>query len=131
MIYLRNLRLFKLLFYFFWLLGRKRIICRQRTSISQSIKKRALPHIRQTDNSYFQTHNQPVISVIISKYYNTLGYTISDMSKPIIFLVHGYNGTPKIFSYFKETFEKNGHQVVMPLFPTQTYITIDGYFNIF
>ena len=53
------------------------------------------------------------------------------MGKPIIFLVHGYNGTPKIFNYFKETFEKNGHKVVMPLFPTQTNITIDGYFNIF
>lgn len=53
------------------------------------------------------------------------------MSKPTIFLVHGYNGTPKIFNYFKETFEQNGHEVIMPQFPTQTDITIDSYFAVF
>lgn len=53
------------------------------------------------------------------------------MSKPIIFLVHGYNGVPKIFNYFKDTLEKEGYKVVMPSFPTQTDITIDGYFEVF
>ncbi len=53
------------------------------------------------------------------------------MSKPTIFLVHGYNGAPKIFNYFKETFEKDGYKVVMPSFPTQTEITKDGYFSVF
>lgn len=52
------------------------------------------------------------------------------MDKPTIFLVHGYNGIPKIFNYFKETFEQNGHKVVMPQFPTQTDITIKGYFDV-
>jgi pimeloyl-ACP methyl ester carboxylesterase len=56
---------------------------------------------------------------------------ILNMSKPTIFLVHGYNGTPKIFSYFKDTFEQNGYEVVMPQFPTQTDITIDSYFAVF
>ena len=53
------------------------------------------------------------------------------MDRPTIFLVHGYNGIPKIYNYFKETFEKNGYKVVMPSFPTQTDITIDGYFDVF
>ncbi len=53
------------------------------------------------------------------------------MSKPTIFLVHGYNGIPIIFNYFKETFEKNDYRVVMPSFPIQTDITIDRYFDVF
>ena len=53
------------------------------------------------------------------------------MDRPIIFLVHGYNGIPKIFNYFKKTFEKDEYQVIMPSFPTQTDITIDGYFSVF
>ena len=53
------------------------------------------------------------------------------MSKPTIFLVHGYNGIPKIYNYFKEAFEKNDYRVVMPSFPTQTDITIDSYFAVF
>ena len=53
------------------------------------------------------------------------------MDRPIIFLIHGYNGIPKIFNYFKKTFEKDGYQVIMPSFPTQTDITIDGYFSVF
>ena len=53
------------------------------------------------------------------------------MSKSTIFLVHGYNGIPKIFNYFKDTFEKEGYKVVMPSFSTQTDITIDGYFEVF
>ena len=53
------------------------------------------------------------------------------MNKPKIFLVHGYNGIPKIFYYFKNIFEQSGLEVVMPLFPTQTDITKDGYFSVF
>lgn len=53
------------------------------------------------------------------------------MNKPTIFLVHGYNGTPKIFSYFKDMLEKEGYKVVMPSFPTQANITIEKYFEIF
>ena len=56
---------------------------------------------------------------------------MEDKNKPIVFLVHGYNGSPKIFGYFKETFEKSGHRVVMPSFPVQTDITIDRYFEVF
>lgn len=56
---------------------------------------------------------------------------MEDKNKPIIFLVHGYNGSPKIFEYFKETFEKSGYRVVMPSFPIRTDITIDKYFEIF
>lgn len=53
------------------------------------------------------------------------------MNKSTIFLVHGYNGISKIFDYFKSEFEKKGHKVVMPLFPTQANITVDGYFDVF
>jgi predicted alpha/beta hydrolase family esterase len=53
------------------------------------------------------------------------------MEKPTVFLVHGYNGIPKIFSYFKNTLEKNGHKVILPSFPTQTAITKNSYFAVF
>ena len=48
-----------------------------------------------------------------------------------VLLVHGYNGVPKIFNYFKETLEKQGYNVIIPVFPTKTDITIDGYFKVF
>lgn len=51
--------------------------------------------------------------------------------KKTIFLVHGYNGIPKVFDYFKNKFEQSGHEVVMPAFPTQTDITKDRYFAVF
>ena len=53
------------------------------------------------------------------------------MGGATIFLVHGYNGIPKIFNYFKEKFEKDGYKVIMPSFPTQIDITKDGYFSVF
>jgi len=56
---------------------------------------------------------------------------IIDMGKPTILLVHGYNGIPKIFNYFKNMLEKDGHEVVMPSFPTQTDITQERYFAVF
>lgn len=51
--------------------------------------------------------------------------TINYMKKPIIFLVHGYNGIPKIFNYFKNALEEDGYEVVIPSFPTQTDISRD------
>ena len=53
------------------------------------------------------------------------------MTKPVIFLVHGYNGIPKIFNYFKDEFEKTDYEVVLPQFPTQTEITQERYFSVF
>ena len=53
------------------------------------------------------------------------------MTKPVIFLVHGYNGIPKIFNYFKDEFEKADYEVVLPQFPTQTEITQKRYFSVF
>lgn len=53
------------------------------------------------------------------------------MEKPTIFLVHGYNGIPKIFNYFSDTLENEGYEVVVPSFPTQTDITQGRYFAVF
>ncbi|MDO4747244.1 MAG: alpha/beta hydrolase [Candidatus Saccharibacteria bacterium] len=53
------------------------------------------------------------------------------MSKPTVFLVHGFNGIPKIFNYFKRVFEEEGYKVVMPSFPIRTNITIESYFEVF
>ncbi len=40
-------------------------------------------------------------------------------------LIHGYNGTPKIFQYFQNKLEKMNYQVVMPSLPTQQSISFD------
>lgn len=48
-----------------------------------------------------------------------------------ILLVHGYNGIPPIFTYFKEELEKRGYNVLLPEFPRKTDITIEGFFEIF
>lgn len=48
-----------------------------------------------------------------------------------VFLIHGFNGIPKIFEYFKEELEKQGYNVIMPEFPVREEITVDGYFEIF
>lgn len=48
-----------------------------------------------------------------------------------ILLIHGYNGTPQIFSYFKEELEERGYNVIIPEFPTKTDITIKGFFEVF
>lgn len=48
-----------------------------------------------------------------------------------IMLIHGYNGIPLIFSYFKEELEKRGYNVIIPEFPTKTDITIKGFFEVF
>lgn len=48
-----------------------------------------------------------------------------------VLLVHGFNGIPKIFEYFKEELEKNDYNVIMPEFPVREEITVEGYFNVF
>lgn len=48
-----------------------------------------------------------------------------------IILVHGYNGIPPIFSYFKVELEKREYNVIIPEFPIRTDITIDGYIKVF
>ena len=48
-----------------------------------------------------------------------------------IILVHGYNGIPPIFSYFKVELEKRKYNVIIPEFPIRTDITIDGYIKVF
>lgn len=48
-----------------------------------------------------------------------------------VLLIHGFNGIPKIFEYFKEELEKQGHNIIMPNFPVREEITIDRYFKVF
>lgn len=36
-----------------------------------------------------------------------------------VLLLHGYNGIPQMFHYFKEELEKMGYKVIMPSLPTQ------------
>ena len=48
-----------------------------------------------------------------------------------VLLIHGFNGKPKIFEYFKENLEKLHYNVIMPEFPVREEITIEGYFDIF
>ena len=48
-----------------------------------------------------------------------------------ILLIHGFNGIPKVFEYFKNTLEEKGYNVIMPNFPVREEITIEGYFSIF
>ena len=47
-----------------------------------------------------------------------------------ILLIHGFNGIPKIFQYFKEELEKLDYNVIMPEFPVREEITVKGYFEI-
>lgn len=48
-----------------------------------------------------------------------------------VLLIHGFNGIPKIFEYFKNILEEKGYNVIMPDFPVREEITIKGYFSIF
>ena len=47
-----------------------------------------------------------------------------------IILIHGYNGIPKIFEYFKNILEKDNYNVIIPSFPTKTNINIKWYFDV-
>ena len=53
------------------------------------------------------------------------------MSKSTVVLVHGYNGVPKIFEYFRDVLEQRGYEVIIPSFPTREDITKDKYFSVF
>jgi predicted alpha/beta hydrolase family esterase len=48
-----------------------------------------------------------------------------------IILIHGFNGIPKIFEYFKIELEKRDYNVIMPDFPVREEITVEGYYRIF
>ncbi len=48
-----------------------------------------------------------------------------------VLLVHGFNGIPKIFDYFKEELERLGYNVIMPEFPVREEITVEGYYKVF
>ena len=48
-----------------------------------------------------------------------------------VLLIHGFNGIPKIFEYFKEELEKNDYNVIIPEFPVREEISVEGYFKIF
>lgn len=47
-----------------------------------------------------------------------------------VLLIHGFNGIPKIFQYFKEELEKLDYNVIMPEFPVREEITVERYFEI-
>ena len=47
-----------------------------------------------------------------------------------VLLIHGFNGIPKIFEYFKKVLEEKGYNVIMPNFPTREEITVDSYFKV-
>lgn len=48
-----------------------------------------------------------------------------------VLLVHGFNGIPKVFLYFKDELTRLGYNVIMPDFPVREEITVEGYFKIF
>lgn len=48
-----------------------------------------------------------------------------------VLLIHGFNGIPKVFNYFKEELENKGYNVILPNFPVREEITIDRYFKVF
>ena len=33
-----------------------------------------------------------------------------------VLLIHGFNGIPKVFNYFKEELENNGYNVILRIF---------------
>lgn len=47
-----------------------------------------------------------------------------------ILLIHGFNGIPKIFNYFKNELEKQGYNVIIPEFPIREEININAYFQV-
>lgn len=48
-----------------------------------------------------------------------------------VLLIHGFNGIPKIFYYFKEELEKRNYNVILPDFPVREKITVEEYYNVF
>lgn len=52
-------------------------------------------------------------------------------SKNNVLLIHGFNGIPKIFNYFKEELKNKGYNVILPNFPVREEIEIERYFEVF
>lgn len=48
-----------------------------------------------------------------------------------ILLIHGFNGKPLIFDYFKHELSKKGYNVWVPDFPVREDISVKKYFKIF
>lgn len=48
-----------------------------------------------------------------------------------VLLIHGFNGIPKIFNYFKKELENRGYKVIIPDFPIRDEITVEGYYKVF
>lgn len=48
-----------------------------------------------------------------------------------VLLIHGFNGVPKIFYYFKKELETQGYNVIIPEFPIREEININSYFKVF
>ena len=44
-----------------------------------------------------------------------------------VLLIHGFNGIPKIFEYFKEELEKLNFNVIIPEFPVREEISVEGF----
>lgn len=53
------------------------------------------------------------------------------MKRKNVLLIHGFNGIPKIFLYFKKELEEQGYNVIIPQFPVREAINIREYFKIF
>ncbi len=47
-----------------------------------------------------------------------------------VLLIHGFNGIPKIFNYFKEELSKLNYNVILPSFPIREEITVEKYFEV-
>ena len=47
-----------------------------------------------------------------------------------ILLIHGFNGIPKIFYYFKKELETQGYNVIIPEFPIREKINLNAYFKV-
>lgn len=47
-----------------------------------------------------------------------------------ILLIHGFNGIPKIFNYFKTELERINYNVIVPIFPVREEITIEKYYSV-
>ena len=48
-----------------------------------------------------------------------------------VLLIHGFNGIPKIFDYFKQELERRNYNVILPDFPVRDEITVEEYFKVF
>ena len=46
-------------------------------------------------------------------------------------MIHGYNGVPKIFEYFRNELENMGYEVIMPSLPTRQAISFRNWENEF